>query len=97
MGKKAKKQENGEGVNPQVMEATERIKVLCTAEAITPTNKYAVLKDLRPGVEHEHRFTSWGRNKDGEKGLIVLNTSGDAIKFYKDATVKFPFMKTINF
>ncbi len=94
MGKKAKKE--SEGMNPQVMAATERIKVLCAAEGIEPTNKYAVLKDLRPEVGHEHRFTSWAKNAAGEKGLVVLNTNGDSIKFYKDAAAKFPTMRTIN-
>lgn len=94
MGKKAKR-ENGNEVNPQVLAATERIKVLCAAEAIVPTNKYAVLKDLRPEVAHEHRFTSWGKNKAGERGLVVLSTGGDSIKFYPNAESKFPTMKTI--
>jgi hypothetical protein len=99
MGKQktAKKAESGnQVVNPQVLAATERIKVLCAAEGIEPTNKYAVLKDLRPEVGHEHRFTSWAKNKEGHKGLVVLNTSGDGIKFYPNATEKFPTMRTIN-
>jgi len=96
MGKKKKaKSESGNQVNPQVMAATERIKQLCAAEAIVPTNRYAVLKDLRPGV-HEHRFTSWAKNAAGEKGLVVLNTGGDGIKFYPNAAAKFPTMRTIN-
>jgi hypothetical protein len=95
MGKKTAKKENG-GINPQVLAATERIKVLCAAESIVPTNKYAVLKNLRPEVGHEHRFTSWAKNAAGEKGLVVLNTNGDSIKFYKDAGEKFPTMRTVN-
>jgi hypothetical protein len=97
MGKiKKAKQKNGEGVNPQVMAATERIKQLCAAEAIVPTNKYAVLKDLRPEVGHEHRFTSWAKNAAGEKGLVVLSTGGDSIKFYQNVAAKFPTMKSVN-
>jgi hypothetical protein len=97
MGKKtAKKAESGNQVSANVLAATERIKVLCAAEAIVPTNKYAVMKDLRPEVGHEVRFTSWAKNKEGQKGLVVLNTSGDGIKFYPNASEKFPTMKTVN-
>jgi hypothetical protein len=94
---KAKKQENGKQVQvtPQVMDATQRIKALCEKQSLTPTNKFAVLKDLKPDYGHEYRFTSWAKNSAGEKGLVVLNSGGTGIKFYQDPTAKFPGMKNV--
>lgn len=94
MGKNKKAKSDGQ-VSENVLAATKRIELLCAAEAIVPTNKYAVMKDLRPEVGHEVRFTSWGC-KNGQKGLVVLNSSGDGIKFYPNASEKFPTMRTIN-
>jgi hypothetical protein len=54
------------------------------------------MKDLRPEVGHEVRFTSWAKNAAGEKGLVVLSTGGDRIKFYQNVAAKFPTMKSVN-
>lgn len=92
----AKKQENGKQVvSPQVMDATQRIKTLCEKQSLIPTNKFAVLKDLRPDYGHEFRFTSWAKNAAGERGLVVLNSGGSGIKFYQNPTEKFPGMKNV--
>lgn len=95
MGKKVNKQERGnQSVNPTVLAATAKIQALCEAAALTPTNKFAVMKNLRPDVG-ENRFTSWATNEAGERGLVVLSPMGDSIKFYNDPSAKFPAMRTI--
>ena len=82
-------------VNPTVLAATDKIRVLCAAAALVPTNKFAVMKDLHPEAGHENRFTSWAKNEKGEKGLVVLDPMGDSIKFYSNPELKFPAMRTV--
>jgi hypothetical protein len=95
--KKAKNAGNNgnASVNPTVLAATDKIRVLCAAASLTPTNKFAVMKDLHPESGHENRFTSWAKNEKGEKGLVVLDPMGDSIKFYANPEAKFPTMRTV--
>ena len=95
MKKNAKNAEGNASVNPTVLAATNKIKVLCAAESLIPTNKFAVMKDLHPEAGHENRFTSWAKNEKGEKGLVVLDPMGVSIKFYPNAEAKFPTMRTV--
>lgn len=87
---KNKKSAVNSSVSPSVEEATKRINTLCVEMGINPTNKYAVMKNLGGN----HRFTSWGE-KNGKKGLIVLDPMGTSIKFYEDPNSRFPQMRSV--
>jgi ABC-type branched-subunit amino acid transport system substrate-binding protein len=91
MGKKVKnaKNVNGNGVSASRLAATDRIKVLAPQYGITLVNKegreqVAVMKELVFGGHPEVRFTMWADNKDGNRVLAVLNSTGDAL------SVKYP-------
>ena len=97
MGKK-KKAERGKLVDATVMDATNKIAQLCAQKGLVPTDKYAVLKSLQKAgscATAEHHCTRWAQNKDGVRGLVVLN-SDNTIKFYSDYTTHFKECKTIN-
>jgi CRISPR/Cas system-associated endonuclease/helicase Cas3 len=103
MGKKSKKCESGNSsskLSAAAITATAVIAILAGEANITLTDKNAVLKDLRPDArvktEQVHRYTRWGINAEGNRVLVVLNTSGTAIKSYEDYAQKYPAMKTLS-
>ncbi len=96
MSKKVKTVRNE--VRNEVRVATVRIKELCAAENITATNKYAVLKDLikAGSVNTERAWTSWGKDAEGNRGLVVMNATATDIKFYTTPDEKFSSIKNAN-
>lgn len=99
MGKKSSKQESGnkgKNISAAAIAATAAIAVLALDANITLTDKNAVLKDLRPDVKTEQRYTRWGINAEGNRVLVVLSLDGASIKFYEDYAQKYPTMKTLH-
>ena len=98
MGKKKKAESVKVIVDATVMDATNKIARLCAKKGIIPTDKYAVLKSLQKAgscATAEHHYTRWAQTKDGERGLVVLN-SDNSIKFYTDYKTHFSECKTIH-
>lgn len=100
MGKKSSKQESGiksgKNISASAIAATAVIAMLASQANIVLTDTNAVLKDLHPDVRSEQRYTRWGMNSEGHRGLVVLNLDGTAIKFIEDYKTKYPAMKTIH-
>jgi hypothetical protein len=98
MGRKKKAESGNVVVDAAVMDATNKIARLCAKKGLVPTDKYAVLKSLQKAgscATAEQHYTRWAQNKDGERGLVVLN-SDDKIKFYTDYKTHFNECKTIH-
>ena len=94
---KSKKQESEKGgISAAAIAATAVIALLAGEANITLTDKNAVLKDLHPDVRSEQRYTRWGINADGHRGLVILNLDGTAIKFIEDYAHRYPTMKTLH-